>query len=185
MLDDLDRGRRQLRDLVAGRRTRAQPLLLAEAMPAPAAPRPMVDHPSDLTLCKQRPPVTGMTGLATLPAPRSRLSPALRRLWRILARRRRRIPRVAIQPLLEILDTSDQLRDLSVLRVDPRRQRQQNRDDRLAPLLRDRLRLGPLHTARFAAPAADPSGLQQGKPCYFVEPAPIPPPPTTQQATGD
>lgn len=185
MLNDLDRGRRQLRDLVAGNHTRAQVLLLGEAMPAPAARRPMVDHPIDLTLCKQRPPVTGMTGLATLLAPRSRLSPALRRMWRILARRRRRIPRIAIQPLLEILDTSDQLRDLSVLRVDPRRQRQQDGDDRLAPLLIDRLRLGPLHTARFAAPAADPSDLQEVKPCYFAELTPIPPPPTTQQATGD
>src|SRR5438034_6931955 len=98
-----------------------------------------------------------MTVLATLLAPRSRLRPALRRIRRILARRRRRLARVAIQPLLEILDASNRLRDLSVLRVDPRRQRQQDADDCLAPLLiLDRLRPGPLHMTRFATPAGGP-----------------------------
>ena len=62
-----------------------------------------------------------------------------------------------LQPLLELLDSLRQGRQLRVLRLQSRRQRQQYLDDRLAPLLADRLGFRALHIGSFAAPNRVPA----------------------------
>jgi hypothetical protein len=145
----------------------------------------VVDQPIDLRERLQRPPVAGMARLPTLLSPRAWRALARRRARRILAGRKRGVLRAAAQPPLELLHPCRQLRDLRLLRLDPRRQREQHRDDSLASLGVDRLRLGPLHTTRFASPAEVPSQLQTVKPCYFAEAPPIPPPTDTDLSATD
>jgi len=65
--------------------------------------------------------------------------------------------RVPLQPLLKLPHTLRELRELGVLRLKSRRQRQQYLDHRLAALCVDRLRLRALHARSFAAPARDPA----------------------------
>jgi hypothetical protein len=65
--------------------------------------------------------------------------------------------RVALQPLLELLDPLRRRSQLSILRLQPSGQGHQRLDDRLAPRRVDRLRLGALHTDSFAAPNRVPA----------------------------
>jgi hypothetical protein len=74
-----------------------------------------------------------------------------------MARRQRRVRRVALQPLLELLDPLRQRSELRVLRLQPGRQRDQRIDHRLAPRRVDRLRLRALHTRSFATPKRVPA----------------------------
>src|SRR5437870_13562149 len=104
--------------------------------------------------------MASVTGLAAPLSPRPPRPPPLRRPRRILARRQRRVMRVALQPLLKLPHTLRELRQLSVLRLHARRQRQQHLDHRLAALRVDRLRLRALHTRSFATPARDPADSQ-------------------------
>jgi hypothetical protein len=157
VLADLDRKRRQFRHLVPRGRTARLALLLAEDVAATAALRPVVDdlaHPLDR---KQRSPVPEMAPLTALLAARPPRPSALPQPRRIVARRQRRVARIALQPLLELLDTLRQRGELRVLRLQPRRQREQRVDDRLAPLRVDRLRLRTLHTRSFATPKRVPA----------------------------
>jgi hypothetical protein len=157
VLAELHGKRRQLRHLVARRRTSRLALTLAEDMAAAATLRPVVDELRHALDRKQRPAVTDMARLrARLPPRPSRPAP-LAQPRRIVARRQRRIGRVALQPLLKLLDPLRQRGKLRVLRLEPRRQHQQRVDDRLAPLRVDRLRLRPLHAASFAAPKRVPA----------------------------
>src|SRR5918994_6945377 len=80
-------------------------VLLAEDVTAAAAPRPVLDHLRHPLERKQRPPVTGMAWLAALLPPRPPRTPPLPEPGRIMARRQRRVGRVALQPLLELLDS--------------------------------------------------------------------------------
>jgi hypothetical protein len=64
--------------------------------------------------------------------------------------------RVPLQPLLKLPDTLRELRQLGVLRLQPRRQRQQHLDHRLAALRVDRLRLRALHTPPIRRTDAGP-----------------------------
>jgi hypothetical protein len=98
-----------------------------------------------------------MARLAALLAPRPARPAALPQPGRIVARRQRRITRIALQPLLELLDPLRQRRPLRILRLQPRRQRQQRVHDRLAPRRVDRLRLRALHTGSFATPKRVPA----------------------------
>src|SRR6266498_651435 len=157
MLADLDRKRRQLRHLVPCRRTTRLTLTVVEDVTAATAPRPVLDNLGHSFDRKQRPPMPDVTGLAALLPSRPARPAPLPQPGRIMARRRRRITRVAFQPLLELLDTLRQLRELRVLRLQPRRQPEQRIDHRLAPLRVDRLRLQTLHTRSFATPKRVPA----------------------------
>src|SRR5262249_37331272 len=129
----------------------------SEDVAAAAAPRPVVDDLGHALEWKQRPPVTGMTRLAALLAPCPARPSPLTQPGRIVARRQRRVTRIALQPLLELLDPLRQRVELRVLRLQSRRQRQQHLDDRLASLRVDRLRLRALHTRSFATPKRVPA----------------------------
>jgi hypothetical protein len=151
VLADLNNKRRQLRHLVARRRAGRLALFLAEDVAAAAALRPVVDdlrHPLDR---KQRSPVTRMPRLGARLAPRPARTAALPQPGRVVARRQRRVTGVALQPLLELLDPLRERGQLSVLRLQSRRQRHQRLDDRLASRRVDRLRLRALHIRSFAA----------------------------------
>ncbi len=174
VLDQLDRDRRQLADLVADGIPVRLAFVLGERMPAGAALGPVLDQPINLRERLQRPAMPGMARLPTLLSPRAGRALARRRARRIVAGRKRGVLRVATQPPLELLHPCCQPRDLRVLRLDPRRQREQHRDDGLASLRVDRLRLGPLHTAQFAGLNGVPSNLQTVKPSYFAASPPIP-----------
>ncbi len=164
MLADLDRERRQLRHLVTSGRT-ARPLLIrAEDVAAAAALRPVLDHLAHPLDRKQRPPMPNMARLAAPLSPRPPRPPPLCRPRRILARRQRRVMRVALQPLLELSNTLGELCQLGVLCFHSRRQRQQHLDHRLAPLRVDRLRLRALHTAFIRRPGAGPCRLTHTSP---------------------
>jgi hypothetical protein len=63
VLADLDRQRRQLRDLVPSGRTSRRALMLVEDMAAAAALRPVVDDLRRALERKQRPPMPGMARL--------------------------------------------------------------------------------------------------------------------------
>jgi hypothetical protein len=157
VLADLDRKRRQLRHLMPRRRPTRLTLILAEDVAATAARRPVVDelrHAFDL---KQRAPMADMARLAALLAARPARPPPLAEPGRIVARRQRRVTRVAPQPLLELLHPLRQRRELRILRLQSRRQRQQRVDHRLAPLRVDRLRVRALHTRSFATPNRVPA----------------------------
>src|SRR5690348_6907649 len=101
--------------------------------------------------------MTHMTRLATALSSRPpRAAPPLPP-GRILAWRLRRVTRIALQPLLELLDTLSQPRKPVILRLDTRRQRQQHLHHRPTPLRIDRLRLRALHTRSFATTTRDPA----------------------------
>jgi transposase-like protein len=92
-----------------------------------------------------------LAGLPTLLAPRAALAAPRRRARRILTRRQRRVTRVAPQPTLERDDPlflpGDALGQPLDLLVHP----QQHRDNHLAALVIDRLRLGAFHASTFGA----------------------------------
>ncbi len=132
-------------------------LLLAEDMAATAALRPVVDdlgHPFDR---EQGAPVAGMARLSALLPPRPARAAALPQPGRVMAPRQRRVPRVTLQPLLELLEALSQRRQLRVLLRQPRRDAERRVDHRLASLRVDRLRLRPLHTRSFATPKRVPA----------------------------
>ena len=156
MLGHDDRDRRQLGDLMTRRLTSRDPFRLADHAAAAAPVGPMLDDLVDALERLEPAAVAGMTRLPARLSPR-RLLLSLRRPRRILARRQRRVPRAPVQPPLELLHPSRQLRDLRVLGSDPLRQRHKHRDNRVATLLVDRLRLSPLHTTKFDIQAEDPS----------------------------
>jgi hypothetical protein len=157
MLADLDRKRRQLRHLMPRRRVARLTLLRTEDVTARAPLRPVIDELRHPLKWKQRSSMARMARLAALLPPRPPRPAPLPQPSRIVARRQRRGARVALQPLLELVHPLRQRRQLPVLRLQPRRQRQQRVDDRLAPLRVDRLRLRALHTRSFAAPNRVPA----------------------------
>jgi len=124
----------------------------------------VVDHGVDGLDRLKRATVTGMAGLGSLAAPREGRSLTLRRARRVLAGRQRGVARVAAQAPLEILDPGGQLDDPNVLSRYPLREGDKNSNDDLAPLLVDRLGLGPLHTQTFDAAGEDPSPQHTGAP---------------------
>ncbi len=141
VLADLDRERRQLRDLMPRRCRNGLTLVVGENVAAATPLRPVIDdirHPLDW---KQRSPVTRMSRLSARLAPRPARAAALPEPRRVMARRERGVARVALQPLLELLDPLRQRSQLRVLRLQPRRQRHQRLDHRLASRRVDRLRL--------------------------------------------
>lgn len=94
-----------------------------------------------------------MTGLGALFATRWIFATLRRAGGRSGARGNRRVARAAVQSAFE-------LRDPLILARDPRGQHlnlgvhpQQHLDDRLAPSIINRLRLNPIHTSQFDAPA--------------------------------
>src|SRR5919198_931130 len=143
-------------------------LLLAEDVTATTALRPVVDDLSRALDRKQRASVPDVAGLCALLPPRPPRPSPFPQPGRILARRQRRVERVALQLLLQLLDPLRQRRKLRVLRLQPRRQRQQRVDHGLAPLRINLLRLHPLHTRSFATPPPPP---------LLRPPQPPPPPP--------
>jgi hypothetical protein len=147
VLADLNRQRRQLRDLMASGHASRLALLLAEDVTTAAALRPVVDDVRHSLDRKQRSPVTRMTRLGARLAPRPARAAPLPKPRRVVARRQRRIARVALRLLLELLDPLRQRDELGILRLQPRRKRQQHLDDRLAPP----------RTGSFAAPKRVPA----------------------------
>src|SRR5215207_3960485 len=98
-----------------------------------------------------------MTGLAAPRASRPARTSPLPKPGRVVARRQRRVTRVTLQPLLELLHTLRQRSQLRVLGLKSGGQREQRVDDLLAPLRVDRLRLQALHTRSFATPKRVPA----------------------------
>ena len=133
-------------------------LLLAEDVTATTALRPVVDDLSRARseTARVRTRRGRAVRLASAPSPRPSPFP---QPGRILARRQRRVERVALQLLLQLLDPLRQRRKLRVLRLQPPRQRQQRVDHGLAPLRINLLRLHPLHTRSFATPKRRASRL--------------------------
>jgi hypothetical protein len=157
VLADLDRKRRQLRHLMPRRLPSRRALTLPEDVAAATPLRPVLDHLAHPLERKQRPPMPAMARLPALLPPRPPRPAPLPQPRRIIARRQRRIARVAFEALLELLDPLRQRGELRVLRLQPRRQRQQHVDHRLASLRVDRLRLRALHTRSFATPKRVPA----------------------------
>src|SRR5437667_456273 len=104
VLADLDRKRRQLRHLVPCRRTIRLALGIIEDVAAAAALWPVVDDVRDPFDWEQRASVAGMARLCALLPPRPPRPAPLPQPGRIVARRQRRVARLALQPLLELLD---------------------------------------------------------------------------------
>src|ERR1019366_4732069 len=134
MLGDQDRDLRQLLDLMTRRLPTRDPIRLGEHVTAPAPGRPVVD---ELVNCPRRQQVTTVPFMTRLPALRTTravlAAPAAQRRARwILARRRRRVSRVAPQPTLKLLDPRLKLRDPAV-------HREKHLDDRLPARVIDRL----------------------------------------------
>src|ERR1017187_10467137 len=74
VLEDPDRDRRKLFDLVARRLAHCNPLGLAEGVATLAAPGPVIDQIIHCPRRQQRPPVTLVAGLAARFAPRTILA---------------------------------------------------------------------------------------------------------------
>ncbi len=98
-----------------------------------------------------------MARLPALLAARPARPPALPQPRRVVARRQRGVTRVSLQLLLELLHPLRQRSQLRILHLQPRRQRHQRADYRLASRRVDRLRLRALHTGSFAAPNRVPA----------------------------
>ena len=152
MLAEDDRGRRQLRDLMARGRPERRALRGAEHVAAAAAGGPVVEKLVERLDRRQMTTVSRMARLGAAPAPRGSSLPALRRGRRILAGGQRGVARVAVQAPLKLGDAFvllgqalAQLSDLTPKQGVLRRELQEHGDDRLASLLVDRLRLGALH----------------------------------------
>lgn len=166
MLFDLDGDLGQLRDLVAVRRGRNRPLILAEAVPAArAALGPVLDEASDPLLRDElagRPLVTRLTTGRT--AGRRALPPRARP-GRILRRRARSVPRALAQALLEPLDACLEAGDLALIAS---AQLDQELDTGLASRVVDRLGLGALHAKRIRR---DPTSTSLCQPHPAPQPA--------------
>ena len=152
VLAEDDRGRRQLRDLMARGRPARRALRSAEHVAAGAALGPVVDELVERRDGRQMPTTSGMARLGAAPAPRGRSWAALRRPRRILAGRQRGVARTPVEALFKIGDADlkppvrlAQLGDLSPEQRVLRREFEEHSDDRLASLLIDRLSLGALH----------------------------------------
>src|SRR5438045_8024759 len=104
---------------MASRRTSWLALSLTEDMAAAATLRPMVDNLGHPLERKQRSPVTRMPRLRARLAPRPPRPSPLAQPGRVVARRQRRVGRVALQPLLELFDPLRQRGQLGVLRLEP------------------------------------------------------------------
>src|SRR5450759_1523235 len=152
MLAEDDRGRRQLRDLMArGFRNRLA-LRRAEHMAAATATGPVVDELVERLYRCQMTTASRMARLGAAPAPRGSSLPALRRGRRILAGGQRGVARVAVQAPLKLGDALlllgealAQLGDLTPEQSVLRRELQEHSDDRFTSLLIDRLSLGAFH----------------------------------------
>jgi len=138
--------------LVAG--GKADLLALAKAMPAAAAPRPVLHHPIDGLRRQQLAPLAPVSGLGALRAPGGIGALALRRPWRVLARRHGGVVRVAVEPSLQLGDPlvvlDGLLSDLPGQLLDLFVHAQQHRDNGLATLVIDRLGIGALYAKGFA-----------------------------------
>jgi len=170
MLGNHHRDRRQLRNLTPTRTPQRHLLLVAELVPAPpTAVRVMIDEFVNPILALEGTARALMSGLRASTTPlsvtrkqllrlRPRLGPPLlSRLRRILRRRLRTRTRTLPRPLLE---TPDPLLQKPSLRSQPLHRPGQLENDLNTPLppkVKNRLRLAPLHTTQFAAPAEVPS----------------------------
>jgi len=151
MLGDPDGHHGQLLDLVAGRLAYRDPLVLAERVPAAARRRPVLDDLIDGPSGQQRPSLALMARLATGLAARRILATTRRTARRIGTGRLGGVARRALgltlkprDPLILLRHALFQPRDLLI-------HPQQDRNDRLAALVVDRLGICPLHTTGFAA----------------------------------
>src|SRR5665648_142357 len=152
MLAEDDRGRRQLRDLMArGFRNRLA-LRRAEHMAAAAARGPVVDELVERRDRRQMTTASRMARLGAGPPARSRLMRSrwcrgwIGRGWQ------RGVARVSVEALFKIGNADlkppvrlAQLGDLSPEQSVLRRELQEHSDDRLTSLLIDRLSLGAFH----------------------------------------
>ena len=128
------------------------PLGLAEHVPAAASRRPVLDDLVDRPRRQQRPALALMTGLRALLAPRPVLAAPRRRARRILTGRRRRVARRRDPAGAQAARSAPPAAATrSVSRCDLLVHPQQHRDDHLAALVIDRLRLSALHASRFDA----------------------------------
>src|SRR5450830_1045349 len=104
MLAEDDRGRRQLRDLMARGRPARRALRAAEHVAAAAAGGPVVEKLVERLDRRQMTTASRMARLGAAPALRGSSLPALRRGWRILAGGQRGVARVAVQAPLKLGD---------------------------------------------------------------------------------
>src|SRR5665648_971857 len=152
MLAEDDRGRRQLRDLMArGFRNRLA-LRRAEHMAAAAARGPVVDELVERRDRRQMTTASRMARLGAGPPARSRL---MRSRWcrgRIGRGWQRGVARVSVEALFKVGNADlkppvrlAQLGDLSPEQSVLRRELQEHSDDCFTSLLIDRLSLGALH----------------------------------------
>jgi hypothetical protein len=95
--------------------------MLAEDVAAVAALRPVVDDVRDPFDREQGASVAGMARLCALLAARPPRPAPLPQPRRIMARRQRRVARIALQPLLELLNPLRERGELRVLRIQSRR----------------------------------------------------------------
>src|SRR5665647_167692 len=152
MLAEEHGGRRQLSELMARGLPARRALRRAEDVAAAAARGPVLDELVERRDRRQMTTASRMARLGAPPAPRRSSSPALRRGRRILAGRQRGVARVSLEALFKIGNADlkppvrlAQLGDLSPEQSVLRREFQEHSDDRLRPLLIDRLSLGAFH----------------------------------------
>ena len=125
------------------RLTSRNALFLREHVAAATRHRPVVDKLVDYRRGQQLTTMTLVTRLPARGTARAVLATPTRRCpGPILARRQRRVARIATELALELLDPRLKLRDPTI-------HRQQHLDNRLTTGVIDRLRLSALHTQTF------------------------------------
>src|SRR5450756_467228 len=144
MLAEDDRGRRQLRDLMARGLPDRLALRRAEHMTAAATTRPVLDDLIDAFKRKQETARALVAGLATPLSARGRLARPRWRRGRIGRGWQRGVARASAQALLELCDAGLQ----PSVRLDQLIDSHQQGERRLPVAVENRLRLGTFHSAR-------------------------------------
>src|SRR5450830_1347817 len=144
MLAEDDRGRRQLRDLMARGLPDRLALRRAEHMTAAATTRPVLDDLIDAFKRKQETARALVDGLATPLSARGRLARPRWRRGRIGRGWQRGVARASAQALLELCDAGLQ----PSIRLDQLIDSHQQGERRLPVAVENRLRLGTFHSAR-------------------------------------